>query len=68
MRACVCQVVRLPKPNVTSRVGLRFGLHPSTKQVCIVELYSNYPALESGKLFVGDVITKINGVKVTHAP
>ena len=63
----MCQVVRLPKPHATSRVGLRVGLHPSTKQVSIVELYSNYPALESGKLFVGDVITKINGVKVTHA-
>ena len=35
-----------------------------TKQVVISELYSGYPAQQSGRIFMGDVVTSINGVKV----
>ena len=35
------------------------------KQVVISELYSGYPAQQSGRIFTGDVVTSINGVKVT---
>ena len=34
-------------------------------QVIISELYSGYPAQQSGRIFMGDVVTSINGVKVT---
>ena len=86
------RVARLEKPNRDVKLGLRFGLHPQTKQVrmctrasaaarwrwrgrtrsparraqvIVSELYSGYPAQQSGKIFMGDVVTSINGVKIT---
>ena len=59
------RVTRLNKPNRDVKLGLRFGLHPQTKQVIVSELYSGYPAQQSGKIFMGDVVTMINGVKIT---
>ena len=58
LRACLARVYRVG----TVRVGrnLRFF----TKQVVISELYSGYPAQQSGRIFMGDVVTSINGVKV----
>ena len=34
--------------------------------VVISELFSGYPALECGRLFVGDVLLSVNGVKVSE--
>ena len=41
------------------------GLHPETKQVVVTELFPGYPAMECGRIFVGDVIISVNGVRVT---
>jgi len=59
------RVTRLEKPNRDVKLGLRFGLHPQSKQVVVSELYSGYPAQQSGKIFMGDVVTMINGVRIT---
>ena len=34
--------------------------------VIITELFSGYPAMDSGKLFVGDVIISVNNVRITE--
>ena len=59
------RTIKIRKATIETRIGVRFGLHPETKQVIITELYSGYPAHDCGNLFVGDVVTKINKVLVT---
>ena len=66
VQAAPDRVTRLEKPNRDVKLGLRFGLHPQTKQVVVSELYSGYPAQQSGKIFMGDVVTMINGVRITE--
>eukprot|EP00308_Calcidiscus_leptoporus_P004210 CAMPEP_0119398742 /NCGR_PEP_ID=MMETSP1334-20130426/140998_1 /TAXON_ID=127549 /ORGANISM="Calcidiscus leptoporus, Strain RCC1130" /LENGTH=488 /DNA_ID=CAMNT_0007422611 /DNA_START=53 /DNA_END=1520 /DNA_ORIENTATION=+ len=60
------RVVKIKKASREARIGLRLGLHPVSRQVIISELYHGYPAIETGRLFVGDVITKVGGVAVTE--
>lgn len=60
------RTVTLLKKTVETLVGVRFGLHPVTGQVVINELYSGYPAQECGRIFTGDVLVAVNGVRVTE--
>jgi len=60
------RVVRIKKPHKDAKVGLRLGTHPVSKQVIITDLYTGYPALESGRLFVGDVVLMVDGVRLTE--
>ena len=59
------RTIKIRKATIETRIGVRFGLHPETKQVIITELYSGYPAHDCGNLFVGDVVTRINKTLVT---
>mmetsp|Transcript_27368 Transcript_27368/g.45639 ORF Transcript_27368/g.45639 Transcript_27368/m.45639 type:complete len:263 (-) Transcript_27368:270-1058(-) len=60
------RVIKLKKASKEAKVGIRLALHPVSSQVIISELYSGYPALECGRLFVGDVLCAVNGVAVTE--
>mmetsp|Transcript_50767 Transcript_50767/g.110186 ORF Transcript_50767/g.110186 Transcript_50767/m.110186 type:complete len:268 (-) Transcript_50767:826-1629(-) len=58
------RTVRVRKPNRDARIGMRLGLHPVSGQVVISDLYQGYPAVETGRLFVGDAVKSINGVRI----
>ena len=57
---------RIIKTHKQQRVGVRLAAHPISRQVVISQLYRGYPALETGRLFVGDVLLAVNGVRVTE--
>ena len=44
------RTIKIRKATIETRIGVRFGLHPETKQVIITELYSGYPAHDCGNL------------------
>jgi len=56
----------LKKKTRDALIGVRFGLHPISGQVVVTELFSGYPAMECGKIFVGDVLVSVNGVRITE--
>ena len=60
------RTITLEKKTRDSLLGVRFGLHPTTGQVVVTELFSGYPAMECGKIFVGDVLTAVDGVRITE--
>jgi len=60
------KLVFLKKRTKDQLLGFRFGLHPESRQVIVTELYSGYAAQQSGKIFVGDVLSQVNGIRVTE--
>eukprot|EP00966_Prymnesium_polylepis_P014591 336942-Prymnesium_polylepis.1 len=60
------KLVFLKKRNKDQLLGFRFGLHPESHQVIVSELYSGYAAQQCGKIFVGDVLSQVNGTRVTE--
>lgn len=60
------KLVFLKKRNKDQLLGFRFTLHPDSRQVIVSELYPGYVAQQSGKVFVGDVVSQINGIRVTE--
>ena len=55
----------LKKKTRESLLGVRFGLHPVSGQVVVTHMFDGYPAASSGRIFIGDVLTAVNGVMVT---
>ena len=55
----------LKKKTRESLLGVRFGLHPVSGQVVVTQMFDGYPAASSGRIFIGDVLTAVNGVMVT---
>ena len=55
----------LQKKTRDSLLGVRFGLHPVTSEVVVTELFSGYPAMECSRIFVGDILSSVNGVRIT---
>ena len=60
------RTIVIEKKTKESLVGVRFGLHPVSGQVVVTELFSGYPAQECGRIFVGDVVSSVNGVRITE--
>ena len=60
------KLVFLKKKNRDQLLGFRFGIHPESSQVIVTELYGGYPAHACGKIFVGDVLSQVNGTRVTE--
>ena len=57
---------KIIKRKKDERIGVRLAQHPTSKQVVLSQLYNGYPAIETGRLFVGDVLLAVNDVKVTQ--
>ena len=57
--------VLIRKKTKEALLGVRFGLHPVSGQVIVTELFLGYPAQECNKIFVGDVVISVNGVRPT---
>ena len=64
MTPCGRQVV-IRRATAADRWGMKLGLHPTSQQVVVSELFSGYAALEtSSNLFVGDVVCAACGVAI----